>query len=263
MRCTYHCRSSSFDLMNLVPLLNDKNLDCRFFDKVLFIQIAPEEDIFVFPYGTIVSWNVSTKKLQEIFLICDAVSKGILDVPVSDACHFRYSDKTHVLEEEDMIELESSDLLIRLSLSHGLAQSVKLDTFEDSISKTIEKARPLVQQICDAGKTSLSRKKLSKLIGHLFKERNFINLDCDLLDTPEFFWRRPSYEPYYHKAAEYMDIDARLDTLNKRLDIVHELYDFLSNELNHSHSSFLEWIIILLIVSEVVLTISKDILKLI
>ncbi len=156
----------------------------------------------------------------------------------------------------------SNDSLLKLSMSHGLSQSVKLEVFERSVIKTIEKTRPLTQQIRELGKTLLSRKKLSQLIGELFHERNLMNLDSDLLDTPEFFWKRPAYEAFYHQAAEYMDIKARLDILNRRLDVVHDVYDFLSNELHQSHASSLEWIIILLIVSEVVLTISKDILKL-
>jgi uncharacterized Rmd1/YagE family protein len=59
-------------------------------------------------------------------------------------------------------------------------------------------------------------------------------------------------------ASQYMDISKRHDILNRRLDVIHELYEILSNELKHSHSSRLEWIIILLIVSEVILTILKD-----
>ena len=62
-------------------------------------------------------------------------------------------------------------------------------------------------------------------------------------------------------ASEYMDINTRLDILNKKLSVVHELYEILSNELKHAHSSFLEMIIIGLIVIEVVLTLFKDILK--
>jgi uncharacterized Rmd1/YagE family protein len=49
--------------------------------------------------------------------------------------------------------------------------------------------------------------------------------------------------------------------LYKRLDVIHELFEMLGNELNHQHSSRLEWTIIYLIVIEVVLTVAKDLLK--
>ena len=64
-----------------------------------------------------------------------------------------------------------------------------------------------------------------------------------------------------------MDIQQRLEILNKRLDVIRELYEILSNELNHIHSSRLELVIIYLIVIEVfiqvILFIVKDFLKLI
>ena len=95
-------------------------------------------------------------------------------------------------------------------------------------------------------------------MGELFAERTSITLHTDILDTPEFFWRRSRYEPYYMMATEYMDIQQRMDVLNKRLDVIYELYGILSNELNHAHSSRLELTIIYLIVIEVVLVILKD-----
>jgi uncharacterized Rmd1/YagE family protein len=146
-------------------------------------------------------------------------------------------------------------------MAHGLSQSVKLDVFENTIAQTIESTRYLPAELAEKGKISLSQKKISQKVGALFAERNSVNLHSDILDTPEFFWRRPRYEPYYHMASQYMDISTRLDILNRRLDVIHELYDILSNELKHSHSSRLEWVIILLIVTEVIMHIIKDFLK--
>jgi len=125
----------------------------------------------------------------------------------------------------------------------------------------LKKTRHLPEELARKGKIYMSRKKLSKKIGALFSERNSINLHSDILDTPEFFWRRPRYEHYYLMASEYMDIQTRLDILNRRLGVIHELYDILSSELNHRHSSRLELIIILLILIEVVVVLRNEFMK--
>jgi uncharacterized Rmd1/YagE family protein len=39
--------------------------------------------------------------------------------------------------------------------------------------------------------------------------------------------------------------------LNKRLDLIKELYDMLAGELHTAHSNTLEWIVIILILVEV------------
>ena len=99
-------------------------------------------------------------------------------------------------------------------------------------------------------------------MGELFIERNSINLHLDVLDAPEFFWEYPEMEPLYKMMSNYLDIKSRVEVLNQRLDVVHELFEMLGNELNHQHSSRLEWTIICLIVIEVLLTVSRDLLKL-
>ncbi len=51
--------------------------------------------------------------------------------------------------------------------------------------------------------------------------------------------------------AAFQDIQVRQNILNHRLDMIHELYSILSNELNYKHSTRLEIIIIVLITMEV------------
>jgi uncharacterized Rmd1/YagE family protein len=57
--------------------------------------------------------------------------------------------------------------------------------------------------------------------------------------------------------ANHLDLETRVEVLNQRLDIVHDLFEMLGNELNHQHSSKLEWIIIWLIVIEVMLNLAQ------
>jgi len=93
---------------------------------------------------------------------------------------------------------------------------------------------------------------------HLFSEMFSINLHSDILDTPEFFWKRPRYEPLYLMTVDFQDISVRQGILNHRLDIIQELYGILSNELNNKHSSRLEITIIVLIAIEILLALSHN-----
>ncbi len=53
--------------------------------------------------------------------------------------------------------------------------------------------------------------------------------------------------------AEFQDISVRQGILNHRLDMIQELYNILSNELNYKHSSRIEITIVILITIEVIL----------
>jgi hypothetical protein len=61
----------------------------------------------------------------------------------------------------------------------------------------------------------------------------------------------------YLDARKYLKIDRRLDVLNARMDIMKELFELLHNELDHRHGSFLEWIVIVLIVVEIVISVGE------
>ena len=100
-------------------------------------------------------------------------------------------------------------------------------------------------------------KEISKKIGELFLVKTKINLHYDLLDTPEFFWEYPQYENQYEKMVKYLDIKSRVEVLNKKVEIIQELLHVLSDEQKHKYSSFLEWIIIILIAFEIIINL-KD-----
>jgi len=268
MRCSSYCTADSYRIDDLARYLRSEGYEPKFYDDVIHIRKSSVEgqgDAFFFPYGCVITWGFSEEEDARILEELEPYQEiPLKDLTQDDSTHYFIGPETKINEEEDEVIIANGDPLVKLSMSHALSQSVKLHTFEISISKTIEKTRFLPSELATKGKISMSRRKLSQQLGELFAERNSINLHTDILDTPEFFWRRPRYEPYYLMASEYLDISTRMDILNRRLDVIHELYDILSNELNHRHSSRLEWVIILLIMIEVVIgliTFFKDILK--
>ena len=62
-------------------------------------------------------------------------------------------------------------------------------------------------------------------------------MHSDILGTPKFFWDFPELEPIYQMMAEDQDIKQRVDILNKRLNLIHELFEILSDVFNNRHSS--------------------------
>ena len=128
---------------------------------------------------------------------------------------------------------------------------MKLSVFEESVDKTIEENQAIPAELISSGKISLSKVALSKKIGSLFVERNYINLNNNILDTPEFFWKHPRYEQFYEMSIKFLDLSQRIHVLNSKMDIMRDLYSILSDELKHTHSSRLEIVVILLIFIEV------------
>ncbi|MCX7338452.1 MAG: RMD1 family protein [Alphaproteobacteria bacterium] len=265
MRCASYCTADSYNIDELAKYFRNEGFDPKFYGNVIHVHNGDDQEggeIFCFHFGCVTFWGTTEEEENQYLEKLKAYEGSpLIHRTHDDSSTFELGDETAINEEEDKIILESDDVLVKLALSYGLSQSVKLAAFEASVDQTIENTRYLSAELAEKGKISLSRKKLAQGIGLLFTERNSINLHSDILDTPEFFWRRPRYEPYYHLASSYMDITTRLDILNRRLDVIHDLYEILSNELKHTHASFLEIVIIFLILWEVIMVIIKDFCK--
>lgn len=269
MRCVAYCTSTAFDTIRLLGYLKDTYTVSRF-REVLHIRKGvkhhpetgeKEGNIFFFPFGAIVCWGLEESEERKLLKELKPFEVQHLDSIEEDVFSYVYGDNAKLVDDE--IILPECDILTKLAFSHGLAQSVKLGVFEQTIQKTIHLTRELPELLAQQGSIKLSRKDIRRMMGRLFIDRSSINLHQELLDTPEFFWEHSDLEPYYALTAHYLDRERRVIVLNERLRILQELFDMLAAELNHQHSSRLEWTIIWLIVIEVVMHLVTDIFRIV
>ncbi len=252
------CVADSYQVKALSDYLRTQ-YKINLFRDVIALQPQEGGEIFIFAYGVIVSWGVSRERALA-FISEIKPFEHIRCEPI-ETDEFTYVIGEPPRIQEDEITLPNDETLTKLAISQGIAQSVELNNFENVIQKLYNETKKIPEDLAAKGSISLSRREIRKKMGELFVERSIINLHVDVLDLPEFFWDYPELEPLYQMIANYLDLRARVEVLNKRLDIVHDLYEVLGNELNHQHSSRLEWTIILLIVIEVVLTLLKDVFQ--
>jgi len=206
-----------------------------------------------------VHWNVSAEQQAHLHALLLGHAENPLARKEED--HFTFAldcPSTRIIE--DHIEIESSDPMLLFSLSQGMAQSIKLASFETHAITTINNTRYIPKSLAENGKIRLSRRQIAQIRGQLFLTKNDIILNFDLLDTPDFFWEYPEYEEFYAVTAKYLEISQRTDVLSKKLETIHELFQMLADEQNHRHSSLLKWIIIWLIAIEIAMAVISKVL---
>ncbi len=263
MECFAYCAAVSYQIKSLYDTLRNQYKTTPFRD-VVHIELSNsglEGDVFIFSYGSVVTWGLTKERSLQVLEMIRPFENSKLDEIETDEFTYHYGELPKV--DEDDIKLANTDVLTKLAISHGIAQSVKLGSFETAIQKTFNSTRQIPEELAKEGKIKLSKREIRRKMGELFLERSSINIHVDVLDTPEFFWEYPELEQYYKMITNYLDVSARVQVLNQRLDIVHEMFEMLGNELNHQHSSRLEWTIIWLIIIEVALTIFRDVFNII
>lgn len=261
MRCTAYCTAASYNLASLFGLLKKTYTATLYRDVVHVIYRPDTANLFFFSYGVVIAWGLTEE--EELKAIEEVKEFERDSLPQLEKDEYEFSYDSNYRLQRDEIVLASKDVLTKLAISYGLAQSVKLTFFERTIDKTIVKTKHLPKDLARKGKIFLSRKEISQKIGELFIDRSSVNLHSDILDEPDFFWEYPEYHPLYRDIAKCLDFSTRVSVLNTRLTIVSELLGMLSDQLNHQHSTTLEWTIIWLIMIEVILVVLTDILHLI
>lgn len=264
MRCTAYCTAASYSLAALFQFLKNQ-FPATLYRDTVHISYPQKDgeggDIFFFSYGIVVAWGLSEEEELKLIERTKGFEIDPIITSVKDNYDFSYGESSRI--QRDEIILPNKDALTKRAVSYGLGQSAKLALFEETIDKTIAKTKHLPEDLAKKGKIFLSRREISQKIGELFIDRSSVNLHSDILDEPDFFWEYPEHHPVYRDTAKCLEITTRVEVLNNRLTIVGELLGMLSDQLNHQHSSTLEWTIIWLIVIEVVLAVLRDIFHLI
>ncbi len=218
----------------------------------IVINIDDDKNIVLFKFGAIVCWNIGYEDIK--FFLDFVKNHQIESFKEYFIEELEYEEQNNFKIKFDTLSLDNSSILAKIAISHALAQNVKLEQFEKQVQNSIEENSKIPLQLSIKGKIDLKKQDISKKIGELFLVKSKINLHYDLLDTPEFIWEYPEYELYYESMTRYLDIKARVEVLNKKVEVVQELLNMLVNEQHHKYSSFLEWIIIVLIGVEIVMS---------
>jgi uncharacterized Rmd1/YagE family protein len=261
MRCFSCCIADSLNLSDIASRCSKEGLEVNSYDELLHVvsyKKSERIESFYFEFGPVIVWGAAEEEEMSLLKLAK-LNVNEISEQAKDIIDYSYDtsiEKPYIDEEKGEVILSDDSVFLKLSISYALAQSAKLSVLEASVSKLIEETDPIQKELALTGSISLSKKQISKQIGRLFSERYSINLLSNLLDTPEFFWRRPRYEPIYLMTVEFQDILTRQEILNKKLEVIHELYSMLSNELNYKHSAKLEIIIVILIAFELITALS-------
>lgn len=286
-RCTAYCTASSYNMKDLVRWLKDSkkvhHTHPKLFDECLYtpfryndwrgdkrfehediirlddeggeINVSDKHpDIFVFEYGVIVLWGFTEREEKAFLNDIEKFEKEKLaeeDVQVEEFNYYVTQSYQPRIYNDFITLRDGSNYMIKLSISHAIAQSVKISLFEELVDNTIEDTQDIPQEIASSGKVSMSKEDIMKSIGELFILRININLHGSVLDSPEIMWSEPQLEPIYQATRGYLEINQRVALLNQRLEVISDMLQMLKEQLGHSHEEYLELIVIVLVVVQV------------
>lgn len=160
----------------------------------------------------------------------------------------RENEENYLREDCLFISMDrEQNLRGKLAFSYGLHFSLILAQIEDKYQQLSEHIKTIPDML--SGKAGDFKMHIMALF-HLRYNLNFKLLD----ECPDIFWEEPKLESNFRQISRYFDIRNRIGTLNERLEYYSECVDFIKDILHSEHSFRLEWMIIALIATEIIIT---------
>ena len=229
------------------------------------IKISPvnheQQKIFIFKNGTVVSWGLKRHQIHRYLKDIKPLIDKPIAISIHDEFHYAPAEKTsiepHDFFDVDCLTIEDDSDELKLGLSYGFSQSVKLQYFETIIEGLIEKYNPMLQTLSQTGEMPISRNQMQRVIGEILGAKSEMNLISNFLYHPKFFWQHPTLEEDFIMLERYLHIQRRINAINHRLDTLNEIFEMFNGYLENRHSHHLEIIIIVLIAIEIIIGLMK------
>jgi uncharacterized Rmd1/YagE family protein len=233
---------------------------------------------FIFRSGAVVLWGLRLaqrmeilRQIEEYALPPPSPDAGLSQSPSSSVLTCDYSDFQHEFFftvgsagsscfRNDVVELVAEDFqnpLKLLSVSYGLAKSVDLVIYEESISYIVENTKKLPTTMAQTGKIPIKSEPMRRLMGQLLQNIYAVKVLGRFEETPELFWKNRELEPLFEQVTKDLDVKKRLRILHTQLDFIKECMDIIRNEQTTLASHNVEKLITALIAIEVALAIFK------
>jgi uncharacterized Rmd1/YagE family protein len=141
-----------------------------------------------------------------------------------------------------------------LIVADALAKSVVLGRDEREVTNVLDTIEPFARELATSGQTSRSRTALLKLLGNSLLVQHRVSGRVAVGEKPDVLWDRPDLERLYARLEDEYELSERMETLNRKLEVISDTATTLADIIDTKRSFRLEIIIVLLISFEIVIT---------
>ncbi|MGX4773396.1 RMD1 family protein [Bradyrhizobium guangdongense] len=138
-----------------------------------------------------------------------------------------------------------------LLIADALAKSTSLARDERRVAAVFDVIEPFARELAEKGRTSRRRKGILQLIGNALLVQQRVAGRVAVAEKPDALWEKPQLDRLYARLEDEYELTERLDTLERKLKVISETADALTDIIDTQRSLRLEIAVVVLIVIEV------------
>jgi uncharacterized Rmd1/YagE family protein len=176
----------------------------------------------------------------------------------------RYTDdySLHICETET---LELTDEYVMVPeyepfypelISTVLAKSVALEKTEEQLGVIHDTLETMIDRL-EKGKLRIGNKELARTTAKILRHDYNTLAYIMILDKPDVTWTSSNASEFYDKMMDFFELSDRHKILKSKTEILYNIIDGFSTISHSIRGLFVEWIVVILIVIEIVITISQ------
>lgn len=228
-------------------------------DRLFGWQVSEDVKAFIFSFGTFVTIDFSLDEDNRLLQYL----KGI-EHEINLKEWNRYSDEYELKIDEslvadapfsftdELLEVASFEPAYQEVVSTVIAKSVALERVEENMKNILDRIESMVERL-EKGRFRLSDKKLAKTIAQVLRHEYSTIAYIMILDRPDLTWDSHINSDLYDQMAEFFELSDRYEIIKTKTDILNNIIDGFATISHSMRGVFIEWLIVILIVAEVVL----------
>ena len=165
------------------------------------------------------------------------------------------SEKDDQIPPGGPIYLQSLSPERLILVGEALAKSVVLARHEREVAGVIDTTEPFARELAKSGRIHGGRIAILKRIGSALSVRHRVAGPVEIAEKPDILWDKPQLERLYSRLEDEYELKERAESLNRKLAVIAESAQVLTDIIDTSRSLRLELIIIFLILFEVLISI--------
>lgn len=225
---------------------------------ILRKEVAELQKVLVFSFGSVVFINHQSQDEITTFLNYIQTFEADIDIRTPE----RYSDdySFHIDEgESGNFELTDEymvapqfELFYPELISIVIAKSVALEKTEEQLGRILDKLETMIDRL-EKGNLRISDKELAsttaKIVRHEYNTIAYIMI----LDKPDITWTNSNAGELYDRMSDFFELNDRYEILKNKTEILYNMMEGFSTISHSIRGLFVEWVIVILIVAEVIL----------
>jgi required for meiotic nuclear division protein 1 len=211
---------------------------------------ARESYVYVFKYGVVCFLNVDEAGTSDFLQLIAPYCKNLFKQKLSE----EFQVETNAGENKfgfSKIEIMNAEIETLRLIMLNVSQSVALDYYSEQTNLLLEETNYHIQSLEKRGRLDVSGTNLKKYIGKTLNLKNRIADNLYIFDSPPETWEDENLNKIDIGMKRTFDLQDRYRDIREGLEIIKENLELFKDLLQYRQSTFLEWIVIMLIFLEV------------